>query len=154
MSQDPHRTAAQGDGSQSRTPSGQVRADLLARMGHELRTPLNAIIGFIKLVEDGLYATEEERRDYLSSARQSALTLLDLINNILDFARLEAGHLTLERAEVDLVQMLDEVAKTLAPEAHAKEVEIDALVQAGLPRRVLSDPDRLRQVLNNLLATR
>ncbi|HEX9841345.1 MAG TPA: histidine kinase dimerization/phospho-acceptor domain-containing protein, partial [bacterium] len=84
------------DATSAPASGGSLRAELLARMGHELRTPLNAIIGFIKLVEEGLYTTEEERRDYLANARQSALTLLDLINNILDLARIEAGRMTLE----------------------------------------------------------
>ncbi len=129
---------------------GNLRAEMLARMGHELRTPLNAIIGFIKLVEEGLYTNEEERRDYLASARQSALTLLDLINNILDLARLEAGRLTLESVELSVADLIEEVTKTLAPEAHAKGVDIEAFVDPAIPARLKSDLMRLRQVLYNL----
>jgi CheY-like chemotaxis protein len=119
-------------------------------MGHELRTPLNAIIGFIKLVEDGLYTSEEERRDYLASARESARTLLDLINNILDLARIESGRLKLDSVELNLAELVDEVTRTLAPEAHARGVEIEGSVDPGVPARLQGDPLRLRQVLYNL----
>ncbi|HKI98628.1 MAG TPA: response regulator [bacterium] len=129
---------------------GNLRAEVLARMGHELRTPLNAIIGFIKLVEEGLYTTDEERQDYLANARQSALTLLDLINNILDLARIEAGRLSLESVELNPTELVEGIAKTLAPEAHAKGVDIDAFVDPAIPARLRSDPLRLRQVLYNL----
>ena len=147
---DDTRVPSGADATSAPASGGSLRAELLARMGHELRTPLNAIIGFIKLVEEGLYTTEEERRDYLANARQSALTLLDLINNILDLARIEAGRMTLESIELNVADLVEEVAKTLAPEAHAKGVEIDALVDPAIPAHLKSDPMRLRQVLYNL----
>jgi CheY-like chemotaxis protein/HPt (histidine-containing phosphotransfer) domain-containing protein/two-component sensor histidine kinase len=129
---------------------GTLRAEMLARIGHELRAPLNAVIGFIRLVEEGLFNTEAERRDFLASARQSALSMLDLINNILDLARIEAGRLALQTVEFSVAELVEEVAKSLAPEAHAKGVEIDALVDPALPPRLKGDPVRLRQVFTNL----
>ncbi|MCH9044824.1 MAG: response regulator [SAR324 cluster bacterium] len=130
---------------------GTLRGEFLASMGHELRTPLTAIIGFLKLVEDGHYSSEAVRRDYVGNARQSALSLLELINNILDLARLEAGRLTLERVDFDLAELVEEVTKALAPVAHGKGVEIECVVDGAIPGRVKGDRVRLRQVLYNLV---
>ena len=140
---------------QETAPGGDARKgsfglDFLARMGHELRTPLNAIIGFVSLVEEEKYANDEERRDFLGNARSSAHLLLDLINNILDLAAIEAGKLELKSIPVNLSELVEEVTRTLAPGAHSKGVEIDCLVDRALRGEVLGDPVRLRQVLFNL----
>ena len=129
---------------------GSLELDFLARMGHELRTPLNAIIGFVRLVEEEQYSSEEERRDYLANARTSAHSLLELINNILDLAAIEAGKLELKSIPVNLSELVEEVTRTLAPGAHSKGVEIDCLAHWALRRDLLGDPVRLRQVLFNL----
>ncbi len=130
--------------------SARQKGEFLANMSHELRTPLNAIIGFLRLVADGEAVGEEERKDYLQSARTAAMGLLELVNNILDLAKIEADRLTLETVEFDPLRLVEEAAKTLAPQAHAKGVEIASHAGADLPAQLLGDPTRLRQVLLNL----
>ncbi|HEX7928326.1 MAG TPA: response regulator [bacterium] len=130
--------------------SAQQKSEFLANMSHELRTPLNAIIGFLRLVEDNEAISEEERRDYLRSARTGAMSLLELVNNILDLAKIEADRLTLESVEFDPLRLIEEVCKTLAPQAHGKGVEIAGYAAPEVPQLVQGDPTRLRQVLLNL----
>jgi signal transduction histidine kinase/DNA-binding response OmpR family regulator len=131
--------------------SAETKGEFLASMSHELRTPLNGIIGFLRLVEDGGSLGEEERKDYLHSARTAAMGLLELINNILDLAKIEANRLTLESVELEPLRLAEEASKTLAPQAHAKGVEIVSYAAPEVPGTLLGDPTRLRQVLLNLV---
>jgi signal transduction histidine kinase/CheY-like chemotaxis protein len=130
--------------------SARQKGEFLANMSHELRTPLNAIIGFLRLVEEGEKPHEEERKDYLRSARAAAMSLLELVNNILDLAKIEANRMTLEAVEFNPLHLAEEVCKTLAPQAHGKGIEIAASAAPGVPPIVRGDLARLRQVLTNL----
>ena len=125
---------------------------LLARLSHELRTPLSAIIGFIGLVEDGIYKSEQERRDYLHNAHSSAISLLEMINDVLEYSKITAGHLTLSPGQVNPADLVESVAIFLAPQAHQKGLEIECVAGDGLPLLMRADVGRLRQILINLAA--
>ena len=128
----------------------RMKNEFLANTSHELRTPLNSIIGFLNLVVDGLCESEEEQMELLTHALKSGRHLLSLINDVLDLARMEAGRLQVDCAEVDLSALLNEVAGTMAVQAREKYLDLFCpRVPDGL--RVVADEARLRQVLVNVI---
>ena len=126
-----------------------AKSEFLANMSHEIRTPMNGVIGMIELAQETNLTTEQA--DYLDSARESASALLNLIDDILDFAKIEAGYLKLEEIEFDPRNLVESVAAALAPKADSKGVDLISLVQPNIPSRVIGDPGRVRQVLMNLV---
>jgi CheY-like chemotaxis protein len=109
---------------------------------------MNGIIGMIELALDTKLTAEQ--RDFISTARESADSLLILLNDILDFAKIESGHLTLENIDFDLRSVVEGVATTMAARADKKGLEVICLIPPDLPTRLRGDPGRLRQVLINL----
>ena len=119
-----------------------------AAVSHEIRTPLNGILGMAALLEESELSAAQ--RDYTSAIRKSGSRLLDLLNNVLDFSRMEAGDIPLEAAPFDPADLVQDVAELLAPRAHAAGLDIAAMVHPDLPRRMIGDAGRLRQILFNL----
>ncbi|MBI1187805.1 MAG: response regulator [Alphaproteobacteria bacterium] len=122
---------------------------LFATLTHELRTPLNGILGMTGLLAQT--PLEADARDYVRTVRQSGEHLLDLINEILDYSRLEAGKIELEDAPFDLEATAQSAAELMSPKAHEKGIEIAVLLRAGAPTHVIGDESRVRQVLFNLV---
>ncbi|MCC2636848.1 MAG: hypothetical protein K0Q68_567 [Moraxellaceae bacterium] len=127
--------------------ANQAKSQFLATMSHEIRTPLNGVIGFTGLLLDG--PLTEAKRRYADLARQSGESLLHLLNDFLDFSRIEAGRLALEPVDFDLHQELEQVLALVQPSAEEKGLELRRHIQA--PRRFHGDAARLRQILLNLL---
>ena len=125
------------------------KTTLFATLTHELRTPLNGILGMAGLLELG-GKLEPNAKTYVSAIKQSGELLLDLITEILDYSRLEAGHVALESAPFDPEAAMQDVAELLSPKAHEKKLEIAVTVRSGAPARVIGDDGRLRQILFNL----
>ncbi len=119
-----------------------------AAVSHEIRTPLNGILGMAALLEEGELSPAQ--RDYAGAIRKSGARLLDLLNNVLDFSRMEAGDIPLEAAPFDPSDLVQDVAELLAPRAHAAGLDIAAIVAPDLPARLIGDAGRLRQILFNL----
>lgn len=129
--------------------AAQAKADFLANMSHEIRTPMNGVIGMLDLMEaEGLDA---QRRSMLETARNSAEALLGIINDVLDFSKIDAGKLTLEHIDLELQPLAEEVCTLFARQAHSKGVEVTCLIESTVPRLVRGDPVRLRQILANLM---
>ncbi len=118
-------------------------------MSHELRTPLNGVIGFTRLtLKTDLNATQ---RDHLTTIERSANNLLAIINDVLDFSKLEAGKLILESIPFLLRTSLDEVVTLLAHSAHDKGLELTLNIKNNVPDNVIGDPLRLQQIVTNLV---
>jgi signal transduction histidine kinase/CheY-like chemotaxis protein len=126
----------------------RAKTTLFATLTHELRTPLNGIIGMAELLERGRLEANEQT--YVGAIKQSGNHLLELITEILDYSRLEAGRVALEAAPFDPEAAMQDVAELLSPKAHSKGLELAVVVRSGAPARVVGDDGRLRQILFNL----
>jgi signal transduction histidine kinase/AmiR/NasT family two-component response regulator len=129
--------------------SARAKSEFLANIGHEVRTPMNGVLGTLELLGDTELGPEQ--REYLSMARGSALGLMGLLDDILDFSNIDAGRLHLEAVATDLRSALREAVDSFAAAAREKGLELTLGLDEGLPARVLFDPRRLRQVLTNLV---
>lgn len=129
--------------------ANHMKSDFLARMSHELRTPLNGILGFSELIQ--LDAPSADIQEQAATIHQSGEHLLRLVNDILDLAKIESGHMTLENLNVHLPSLLQEIASLHRGAAQQKGLVLNLQLAADLPASLHCDPTRLRQVLNNLL---
>ena len=130
--------------------ANRAKSQFLSTMSHELRTPLNAIAGYTELLEMGVRGpVNDEQREDLARIRRSANVLMSLVNDVLNFARIEAGQVTVALEEVRLDQLLAEMEGMIAPQLRSKRLRF-ALDADGVPP-VRADADRLKQILTNLL---
>lgn len=128
--------------------NARVRTDYFARLSHEFRTPLNSIIGLSDIL---LRKTAGNNAQEIQIIRGAAENLLLLVNDVLDFSAMEAGRIELDRVAFDLRECITNACSLLQPQARAKSLELVIDVQQELPRQVVGDPGRLRQVLLNLV---
>ena len=126
-----------------------ARSAFLAHMSHEIRTPLNGLLGMLALSLDGPLSAEQ--RQQLSIAHDSGKVLVELLNDILDLSKFDAGQLELERIPFDLATLIEDTANLLSQNA-APSVELTCLIDPRFPAMVLGDPTRVRQIVSNLLS--
>ncbi len=134
---------------QAAEKTSQIKSELLADMSHEIRTPMNGVVGFINLL--GKTELNDKQRDYVNTIQKSAKTLLLIINDILDYSKIEAGKLRIERHTMNIRECVEETLTLLAPHATEKSLILIPLIYAEVPVLVLGDSLRIKQVITNLV---
>jgi PAS domain S-box-containing protein len=129
--------------------ASRAKSEFLSSMSHEIRTPMNAILGMADLLAETALATDQQR--YVNTMISNSNALLDLINGILDLAKVESGKLHLEESEFDLDDLIGRAMETLSVRAHEKRLELTTRLMPSVPPRLVGDALRLRQVLINLV---
>jgi len=131
--------------------ANRAKSGFLLGMSHELRSPLNAVLGFSELLESGVAKNGDVAREYAGYIRSAGDHLLSLVNEVLDLAAIEAGHLNLSLKSVTVAQALDQAFNTVRPSAQKAGITLRSVIESGADTAVSADPVRLAQVLLNLL---
>ena len=129
--------------------AARAKSEFLANISHEIRTPLNGVLGMLQVVQQTQLT--DEQSGCLDIADQSANALLTLINDVLDFSKIDAGHMKLSSENFDPAEVIAEAVRALAASAHEKRLELCCRVAPQMPSRVVGDPTRVKQVLLNLI---
>ncbi len=130
--------------------ANQSKSVFLANMSHEIRTPMNGILGATELILD--QSSDEDKKQYLDIIHSSSHSLLNIINDILDLSKIESGNFELEQINFDLHQLCHDIYQIFANAAKVKGIQILYFYDAGLPQFWMGDPNRIRQILNNLFS--
>ena len=130
--------------------ANQAKSQFLANMSHEIRTPLNGVLGMTQLLQ--FTQPTEEQKEFIGYLEQSGKNLLALLNDILDLSRIEAGKMNLEQTGFSLQDCIDDIVATQLPQIRQKTLQLDITLPDTLPRVLVGDPLRLKQILLNLLA--
>ena len=144
------RTGELEEAKEKAESSSQAKSRFLANISHEIRTPINGILGFAKLLRKT--PLDNAQRDYIKTIAGSAGTLLTIINDILDYSKVESGKLEIVEQNFDIAELAESVVSLLAVEAYEKGVELIIRLDPNLPIELIGDPTRIRQVIINLLA--
>ena len=126
----------------------QAKSEFLATMSHEIRTPMNGVVGMVDLLRRT--ALDRQQSQYVDTIAQSTESLLTVINDILDYSRIEAGKMSLEMVDTNLPDLVDDCISLFAPSSIQKKIDLLAFIDSRVPAHILTDPMRLKQILTNL----
>ena len=129
-----------------------AKSRFLANMSHEIRTPMNGIIGFLSLIENESYQSQDELKQFIRSAKLSAESLLDTINAVLDLSKIEAGKIELENLNFNLKKVVTQAVSIVSPKAKEKSLNITYELPEDKNLNFIGDPTRIRQIFLNLLS--
>ncbi|HJU06431.1 MAG TPA: CHASE domain-containing protein [Nitrospiraceae bacterium] len=129
--------------------ASRAKSDFLANMSHEIRTPMNTIIGMVDLLQET--ALSSAQQEYVAMVGRAGASLLTLIDDVLDLSKVEAGHLSIERVGFDLNELIEKAMEMIRPRAAQKGLHLVHHISPDVPRQLIGDPHRLRQILLNLL---
>jgi len=135
----------------SYTESDIKRPNVISRMGHELRAPMNSVLGFLTLIENGLFENEQELKEFSHSAKLSAESLLGLIIDIVEISKIQDGSVEIVKSDFNPRKEIDKILLTLEPHLRAKELSISTKIEDTIPENLVSDPLKYGQILTNLL---
>ncbi len=130
--------------------ASNAKSEFLANMSHEIRTPLSGIIGFTELLRETKLTNQQ--KDYSGTIQKSAKNLLEIINDILDLAKIESGKTEISKSEFNLIDIIEDIINLLSPTALDKNVELFYRIEKDVPNIIHSDPFRLHQILTNLIS--
>ena len=132
--------------------ANDAKSRFLANMSHEIRTPLNAVLGLVDILRvEGRKLSDSSRDDYLDTIHRSGTHLLGLINDVLDLSKIEAGKLEVEHRDSSVVEVMEDVASIMGAKAAEKQLELVVQYETEIPERIVTDAQRLQQVLINLV---
>ncbi len=127
------------------------RSNVISKMGHELRTPMNSVLGFLTLIENGLFENEEELKEFSHSAKLSAESLLGLLNDVVEIAKIQEGSVEIVNSEFNIHEEIDKINTSLAPHIKQNNINFSSSIAEDVPENILLDHSKYTQILINLL---
>lgn len=129
----------------------EKKKNLISKMGHELRTPMNSVLGFLTLIENGLFESEDELKDFSRNAKQSAESLLNLMNDIVEISKIDDGSIDIEEIEFNLKDEIEKVISVVSQTAKQKDLKVNCDISENIPDTIITDPTKYSQILTNLV---
>lgn len=131
--------------------ASQKKSNVISKMGHELRTPMNSVLGFLTLIENGLFENEQELKEFSHSAKLSAESLLGLLNDVVEISKIQDGTVEIEKSEFNIREEIEQISSDIQPHLLPNELSLFFDVEESIPDQIISDKGKYSQIIINLL---